>query len=1407
MKSKEVFVSYGRKDAESFTDALCERLVAEGFKIWRDIDEIHCGDNWTELIVKGIGESEVFIAILSQWAMRNPHSPCNNEIHEAASAGRPIIPVKINECVTHFHVRSRHIIEMHNWDVERQLTDGLDEIMHVIKTKDYPRNELLDLKNRIHPSDFTPEIEVLLRSFIGREQLIRSIEEALAGDHRIVLIEGDPGMGKSAIWADLVNRGVANAFYRCKFGDAKRSEPELFIRTIAYQLATDIDWYRKCIRKEQDLPKAVTDLANVLLVSPFTGYSEKAPCVIAIDALDEGLDAQEKIPIVTLLRELSTTLPPNIRFVITCRPDPKVRGLLPNPKVIRLKAEDPQNIADIDRYLVMRTHGVRFGEKVKDIVGMRATVARKSKGNFLFAVSMMNAIESGDLDPLAVPDDMKTYFNTLFNRSFPDERSWDAAAPILGLICASFKPLGSEAIAAILDIDPDDVVSTLARLPNMLHLEHGAYVPFHKSLIDWMLAPDDGQRIYHVKANKGHRAIIAYCQRQLKSGRPATHYELSRLPDHLMAVQDDDGLATLLSDSNMLDHSELGDPVRVRSLWALAFPLQGKSEYEMLIERFSALVGPEVPAPSEEVRLARLHKVALLFDRLELHAASKPLYERMIDMVERGTKHDPVDPGMLHLNLAIALRNLKEFERSDAEFINAGEMIKAAHGEKSPAHALWSYRYATLLWQAGKEHPEKETMWKRSNELYKHAASMLKDGPDPLLVPELLNDHSVLLDGMGDHEGSVRACEQGLALLETSGHDQGVTAAELHFNLGVHRHALYVKDFTKSLRSRDPLEEIMGHYIISKDLFAKVLGPESERVKAPTDMVALIASCQAVVDRFKNLVAGQQDEMIKMAIQPDTMNQLVRALILPRDLTGSFIDLYGKTKSVAFLRSIVDLECAILHFRNGEREKLMERFDPLLAGWKSLGVQVITSRLMIDYYIMLDQLSAHDRAKEVLKELLDLIYSGDEPDRSDHMLMVYLGYLKTHGTAADTVEVIDRIQSGRLYPQFRALSGLSRLKASILYTEGDFTKAAEQQEKFIKECFDDLEGGGAPVVYAIHALGLYQKSAGRFDDALATYQKALAIAKDECSDDRLMEPFILGNIASLYRDRGQLGPARENMNHVVEVVRDVHGGDHEKCAEELMKRASILILSGDYPQARNDLAQAMLTFETRYGAQVANWNTARSWELLGGLQHAEGRFDDSASSFELALVQYEGSFTSNRPIEREKVETLIAHGRMLRDRGSADATDRFKRAWTSGRKLFGDDHYLTLISRCWRRLTPNGETPDEDATELVGLIEAVEAISGPAHPQSLELRLEKAYMEGDIDGVKRAIDMIFEHDRPLFHLKAKAYAALGRLLIRASRLPEADMVLTSAIEFFERIRPGHPGSAECRTLMRDHRIE
>lgn len=87
-----VFISYSRHDKE-FVDKLVARLREEGFNIWRDVDALQPGTEWSSAMEKALMQADVLLFVAS------PHSAssswCLSESAAFASRGKPIIPVVI----------------------------------------------------------------------------------------------------------------------------------------------------------------------------------------------------------------------------------------------------------------------------------------------------------------------------------------------------------------------------------------------------------------------------------------------------------------------------------------------------------------------------------------------------------------------------------------------------------------------------------------------------------------------------------------------------------------------------------------------------------------------------------------------------------------------------------------------------------------------------------------------------------------------------------------------------------------------------------------------------------------------------------------------------------------------------------------------------------------------------------------------------------------------------------------------------------------------------------------------------------------------------------------------------------------------------------------------------------------
>lgn len=92
MSKHRVFISYSRND-KPFVDQLSERLNQQGIDTWVDVQQIAPGDMWQNEIRRGIENSSLFIAILSE----NYLSSAWASFEFAYASNKKIIPIKIRE--------------------------------------------------------------------------------------------------------------------------------------------------------------------------------------------------------------------------------------------------------------------------------------------------------------------------------------------------------------------------------------------------------------------------------------------------------------------------------------------------------------------------------------------------------------------------------------------------------------------------------------------------------------------------------------------------------------------------------------------------------------------------------------------------------------------------------------------------------------------------------------------------------------------------------------------------------------------------------------------------------------------------------------------------------------------------------------------------------------------------------------------------------------------------------------------------------------------------------------------------------------------------------------------------------------------------------------------------------------
>jgi hypothetical protein len=252
-----------------------------------------------------------------------------------------------------------------------------------------------------------------LQGFVGRQFVFDSLDEFLKNNGSgYFIIRGEPGIGKSALMAKLVNdRGYIHHFNIALQSINKSKE---FLSSVSAQL---IDLFKL---KHSMIPDNAYEngaFLNLLLSEASDKLKNGKQLVIAIDALDEvdstGLPGRAN------LLFLPDSLPTGIFIVVTTRPKHDIHLLVTNSQTLDLKADSQHNIVDVRKYIQFHLADKKMQERLKSLGvtpdHFTEEMIKKSEGNFMYLRHVLPAIKGGrfinySLDEL--PDGLEAYYRS-----------------------------------------------------------------------------------------------------------------------------------------------------------------------------------------------------------------------------------------------------------------------------------------------------------------------------------------------------------------------------------------------------------------------------------------------------------------------------------------------------------------------------------------------------------------------------------------------------------------------------------------------------------------------------------------------------------------------------------------------------------------------------------------------------------------------------------------------------------------------------------------------------------------------------------------------------------------------------------------------------------------------------------
>lgn len=442
--------------------------------------------------------------------------------------------------------------------------------------------------------DFHDDINRLTKDFIGREWLFDEIDHWIKHeDQRFFILTGEPGVGKSAIAAQLIETRAANvvAHHFCIAGHNSTIRPETVLRSLAAQLGNALPNYGEALAntiKPTHLSVQVNinvdtmssgDITGVIINHLHAGNAEEeldillraplvkltappTPLIIVVDSLDEAVTYQGEVNLVTLLSKVND-LPPWIRFIVTTRSERRVLSYFDNLKLYNLTAESDVNSNDLRQYIELRVgvKEIQIRLKEAEIASQNLVdrVVELAKGNFLYTKMLLNDIEDGQqsLDDLAsLPKSLDEIYHRFLRRfTF---REWEERYQLLlNILAVSLEPINELQMANFTGIKRSKVRQYLGVILQFLNVknedrEHKTYVLFHQTLRSYLLDETRNEDFW-CSSKEGHQSITAYyLTKHSDTWTSCDLYGLHHLPLHLAKAGQSDILSTLLSDFEWL---------------------------------------------------------------------------------------------------------------------------------------------------------------------------------------------------------------------------------------------------------------------------------------------------------------------------------------------------------------------------------------------------------------------------------------------------------------------------------------------------------------------------------------------------------------------------------------------------------------------------------------------------------------------------------------------------------------------------------------------------------------------------------------------------------------------------------------------------------------------------------------
>ncbi len=332
----------------------------------------------------------------------------------------------------------------------------------VILEKIFQESMLLKVFNAFHASVLSIDKHVrnfsaLLDSYshiTGRKFVFERFEEFFAqNDKGVFTLLGEPGIGKSAVMANLIDptQGTPHFFFRAS---SNVTDPDECISSLFHFLL------KKYNIENENPPTGAKDtrmqFENLLhTISAMLKPGQRE--YIVLDAIDEALPASDGQTITDILPGF---IPPQIYFAVSTRPQSTITGKLSQREDYQsfvLKADTEENKQDAYQFVAEK-----LGEKIP--LSKQKEIADLARWNFLFLKQICTSMLEDDLPADQISNYLKENkslnqwyhgnFERLKEKFTDDPDKLQDIYDVLGAILTAREPVTRNQLCECLNLSP-----------------------------------------------------------------------------------------------------------------------------------------------------------------------------------------------------------------------------------------------------------------------------------------------------------------------------------------------------------------------------------------------------------------------------------------------------------------------------------------------------------------------------------------------------------------------------------------------------------------------------------------------------------------------------------------------------------------------------------------------------------------------------------------------------------------------------------------------------------------------------------------------------------------------------------------------------------------------------------------